>query len=88
MLKQLRKKKGLTQEELARAIGLKSGSSISKIENGHFVPSLRVALKISKLLEVPVEKLFDSLKTDKRKEDEEDGKREPENSASTSGQGN
>lgn len=38
---------GISQEECARAIGLKSKSYICEIENGR-TPSLRVALKIEK----------------------------------------
>lgn len=43
-----RKNAGLSQEELAREIGLKSKSYISEIEGRTRVPSLRVALKIEK----------------------------------------
>jgi len=55
--KPLRLQKGLTQQELAKMVGI-SVSAVSKIENGHFVPSLRVAMKIARILGTSVEKLF------------------------------
>lgn len=54
---QLRKKKGLTQEELALRVGI-TRAYLSNIENGKYNPSLDVALKISKVLERTIEKIF------------------------------
>lgn len=42
-VKQLRKKKGLTQSELASLLGYKSKSSIAHIENGRDIPRPMVA---------------------------------------------
>ena len=56
-LEALRKSKGLTQEELSVAAEV-SRKSINAIENGVYVPSTVLALKISKTLECSVEDLF------------------------------
>lgn len=52
-IRQIRKEKGLTQEELARRIGVKR-SVISKYENGSVEPSLKQLKKIADALEVPM----------------------------------
>lgn len=56
-LEALRKSMGLTQEELSVAAEV-SRKSINAIENGVYVPSTVLALKISKTLECSVEDLF------------------------------
>lgn len=56
-LEALRKSKGLTQEELSVAAEV-SRKSINAIENGVYVPSTVLALKISKTLGCSVEDLF------------------------------
>lgn len=56
LLSELRRKKGLTQRELARDLHL-GASIISMYENGKRVPSLKVALKIAKYFDVCVEDL-------------------------------
>ena len=52
-----RKNKGVTQEELAKAVGV-SRQTIIAIEKGNYTPSVCLALKISKYFKQPVEKLF------------------------------
>lgn len=47
----------LTQEELARCVGV-SRQTIHAIEHGKFVPSTLLALKIARTFGVPVEQLF------------------------------
>jgi putative transcriptional regulator len=47
----------LTQEELADKVAC-SRQTIHSIEAGKFVPSVELALKISKALKTPVENLF------------------------------
>lgn len=47
----------LTQAELAERTGI-TRKSINAIETGKMVPSVILALKLSKALEVPVEELF------------------------------
>ncbi|MGB7446968.1 MAG: helix-turn-helix transcriptional regulator, partial [Dethiobacteria bacterium] len=45
-LKELRREHGLTQEELAQALGV-TRQTIIAIENNKYDPSLRLALKLS-----------------------------------------
>jgi putative transcriptional regulator len=52
-----RKEAGETQEELAFAVDVTRQTIIS-IEKGNYVPSVLLALKISKHFNVPVEKVF------------------------------
>ena len=56
-LEQLRKESGLTQQELSENADV-SRKSINAIENGIYVPSTVLALKISKTLKCKVEDLF------------------------------
>ena len=56
-LEQLRKESGLTQQELSENADV-SRKSINAIENGIYVPSTVLALKISKTLGCKVEDLF------------------------------
>ena len=56
-LEELRKNAGLTQQELSESADV-SRKSINAIENGIYVPSTVLALKISKTLECKVEDLF------------------------------
>ena len=56
-VKELRKSKGLTQEQLAEIIEV-SRQTINAIEKEKFDPSLPTAFKMAKLFELPVEQLF------------------------------
>lgn len=56
-IKELRTSARLTQAELAEKIGV-SRKTINTIENGVFVPSTILALKLSGALKVPVERIF------------------------------
>ena len=56
-LKELRKSAGLTQQELSESAEV-SRKSINAIENGIYVPSTVLALKISKTLKCSIEDLF------------------------------
>ncbi len=56
-LKQLRKEKGLRQEDLADAVDV-SRQTIIAIENRRFNPSLELALKICRFLGKAVEEVF------------------------------
>tara|TARA_B100000524_G_C23401822_1_gene280839 strand:- start:227 stop:439 length:213 start_codon:yes stop_codon:yes gene_type:complete len=56
-LQRLRKQAGLTQEELSNSAEV-SRKSINAIENGVYVPSTVLALKIARTLECSVEDLF------------------------------
>jgi putative transcriptional regulator len=56
-LEQLRKAAGLTQQELSKSADV-SRKSINAIENGIYVPSTVLGLKIAKTLDCTVEDLF------------------------------
>ena len=56
-LEELRKAAGLTQQELSESSEV-SRKSINAIENGVYVPSTVLALKIAKTLNCSVEDLF------------------------------
>jgi putative transcriptional regulator len=56
-LRVLRVTSGLTQAELADIIGV-SRKTINTVENGVFVPSTVLALKLARALGVSVEDLF------------------------------
>ena len=52
-----RTKVGITQEELASAVGV-SRQTIIALEKGNYTPSILLALKIGLYFKLPVEKLF------------------------------
>jgi len=56
-LKVQRAKRDLTQEQLAELVGV-TRKTINTVENGVYIPSTYLALKLSQVLEVPVEELF------------------------------
>ena len=56
-LEERRKSSGLTQQQLSESAGV-SRKSINAIENGIYVPSTVLALKIAKTLHCSVEELF------------------------------
>lgn len=56
-LKVFRTAKGLTQSELALAVNV-SRKTINTIENGVFIPSTVLSLRIGEVLDVRVEDLF------------------------------
>lgn len=56
-LKVHRAARGWTQADLAIRVGV-SRKTINTVENGIFVPSTVLALKLAQALELPVEELF------------------------------
>ena len=56
-LKESRADLGLTQAELAERCGV-TRKTVNTVENGVFVPSAVLALKMARALNVPVEQLF------------------------------
>ena len=56
-LQEIRKSEGLTQQDLSESANV-SRKSINAIENGIYVPSTVLALKIAKTLGCKVEDLF------------------------------
>jgi len=60
-LSKYRRQKGFTQKEVARILGFKQSSIISKWENGVSLPSTTYLLKLSVLYGRPTEALFTDL---------------------------
>jgi len=56
-VKELRAERGLSQEELAKALDVTRQTIIS-IEKGRYVPSLGLALAIGRYFGKPVEEIF------------------------------
>jgi len=56
-LKKAREKAGLTQEQLAEKVEV-ARQTILFLEKGQYNPSLRLAYKISKIVKVPINRLF------------------------------
>jgi putative transcriptional regulator len=56
-LRQARTVRGWTQAELAERIGV-SRKTINTVENGVFVPSTTLALKLARAMQTTVEALF------------------------------
>jgi putative transcriptional regulator len=56
-VREFRKKKGLTQNELSELIGI-SRQAINAIEKEKFDPSLPTAFKLSELFKISIEELF------------------------------
>ena len=56
-LRELREEKGLTQEELAKALGV-TRQTVIAIEKGRYDPSLRLAFKIARFFGVKIEDIF------------------------------
>lgn len=56
-VKEYREKQNLTQEELAKAVGV-SRQTIIALEKGNYEPSLGLALKLAIFFETAVEDIF------------------------------
>ncbi|QQR78352.1 MAG: helix-turn-helix transcriptional regulator [Candidatus Moraniibacteriota bacterium] len=56
-IENLRKLRGLTQEELALAVNV-TRQTIIALEKGNYTPSVLLAMKIAQFFCVPVEKIF------------------------------
>ena len=56
-LKDLRKSKNISQNDLADALSV-SRQTVNSIENGKFDPSLTLAIKLTKYFEVSMKKIF------------------------------
>ncbi len=53
----VRKDKGITQQDLAEAVGV-TRQTIIAIEGGNYTPSVLLALKLAKYMGQPVEDIF------------------------------
>ena len=56
-IKELRARHDMTQDDLARKIGVRR-ETILFIENGKYIPSLKLAHDIAKILKTTVDELF------------------------------
>lgn len=56
-LQEYRAKAGFTQEDLGKKVGV-TRQTIIAIEKGNYTPSVLLALKIAKVLKLPVEQIF------------------------------
>ena len=57
-LREFRARYRMTQEELARRVGV-TRQTIIAIENGKYLPSLKLAFKLAKAFNVRIEDLFE-----------------------------
>ena len=56
-IKDLRTSRGLTQEALAELVGV-TRKTVNTVENGRFIPSTILALRLARALRVRVEDVF------------------------------
>lgn len=67
LIKELRAREGLTQEELARQVGVRR-ETILFLEKGKYNPSLKLAYRVAKVLKSGIEEIFifeeDDMKSD------------------------
>ena len=56
-IENIRKEKGIRQEEFAKAMGV-SRQTISSLENGRYNPSILLAYKIAKYFDMSIEEVF------------------------------
>ena len=58
-VRELRLERGWSQSELAARLSV-SRQSVNAVENGRYIPSLPLGLKIAAVFETPVEAIFDA----------------------------
>ena len=56
-IEQIRKEKGIKQEDFAKCMGV-SRQTISSLENGRYNPSITLAYKIAKYFDMTIEEVF------------------------------
>jgi putative transcriptional regulator len=64
-IKEQRALKNMTQEELAVKIGV-TRKTINTIENGKFIPSTIIAIRMARFFGIKVEDLFELIETRKK----------------------
>ena len=57
-LEELRKQRGIRQEDLAQALGV-SRQTVISLEKGKYNPSLALAFKLSRYIGLSIEDIFD-----------------------------
>jgi transcriptional regulator with XRE-family HTH domain len=60
-LRQLRIKKGLTQQQLAEKLGYVTNSYVSDVESGHFIPSRNKLREIARALDISLKEIENML---------------------------
>lgn len=68
-LKELRKEKGLTQEQLAEEFNV-SGRTVSRWENGNNMPDISILVEISKFYDVDIREIIDGERKNKDMDEE------------------
>ena len=56
-IEEIRKERGILQEELAKAMGV-SRQTISSLENGRYNPSIQLAFRIARFFNMTIEEVF------------------------------
>ena len=56
-IEEIRKDRGIRQEELAKSMGV-SRQTISSLENGRYNPSILLAYRIAKYFDMTIEEVF------------------------------
>ena len=56
-IEEIRKERGILQEEFAKALGV-SRQTISSLENGRYNPSIMLAYKIARYFDMTIEEVF------------------------------
>ena len=56
-IEEIRKDRGIRQEEFAKALGV-SRQTISSLENGRYNPSIQLAFKIARYFGMTIEEVF------------------------------
>ena len=56
-IEEIRKDKGIHQEDFARALGV-SRQTISSLETGRYNPSIQLAYKIARYFDLTIEEVF------------------------------
>ena len=56
-IENIRKERGILQDELAKAMGV-SRQTISSLENGRYNPSILLAYKIARYFDMTIEEVF------------------------------
>ena len=57
-LEELRKQRGIRQEDLAQALGV-SRQTVISLEKGKYNPSLALAFRLARYFAMPIEVIFD-----------------------------
>ena len=56
-IEEIRKERGILQEELAKMLGV-SRQTVSSLETGRYNPSISLAFKVARCFGMPIEEIF------------------------------